>query len=133
LQPGEDCDDILGAWRKSSQRRPVPHIHISKDLGGGWEPVPQLSGAATIFLYSAALREDLGNGSFAPEAWDDTAVAPPDFDSRPSSGIRGLFPNGRGLPLLQQNRFSSWPLIGHHFNPGNPPSGKSANTRRFRG
>jgi hypothetical protein len=40
----------------------VPHIHISKDLGGGWEPAPQLSGAATISLCSAALREDLGWG-----------------------------------------------------------------------
>jgi hypothetical protein len=45
----------------------------------------------------------LGCSEMVAEAWDDTAAAPPDFDSRLSSAIRGLFQNGRGLPLLQQN------------------------------
>ena len=59
-----------------------PHIHISKDLGGGWEPAPQLSGAATIsssLCVLAALREDLGceeDGAFAPEAWVPSARRP---------------------------------------------------------
>ena len=49
------------------------------DVGGGLEPAPQLSGAATNFLCSAALREDLGfgeDGAFAPEAWVPSARRP---------------------------------------------------------
>jgi hypothetical protein len=43
-------------------------------------------------------------GAFAPEVWVRSASRPypGPFDSRSSSGIRGLLPNGRGLPFLQR-------------------------------
>ena len=82
----------------------VPHIHISKWCSRWPNSAPQLSGAATIACSLgalASLREDLGlrgNGAFAPESWVPSARRP-----YPVFSIRGLFPNGRGLPLLQSH------------------------------
>ena len=67
-----------------------------------------------------ALREDLGNDAFAPEAWNDTAVAPPDFDSHPFSELRGLLQNGRGLPLLQWIFFVSSGFSRDFYSSGRP-------------